>query len=814
MWLCHAIAVLSAGALGYEILLMRLFSIVQWHHFAAMIISLALLGYGASGTVLTLTQHWLLPRFAVAFMSAAVLFGLTAVGSFALAQHVPFNPLEVLWEPRQWGYLLALYLLLCVPFWCAATGIGLALVRLQAQVGRIYQADLLGAGSGALGMLLALSLWSPTVCLTLLGSVGFVAAALAGLDRTAAQPWWLLLALLLCSLVLPGMWPQAWITPRMSEYKGLSQALRVPETEILSERSSPLGVLTVVHSPARPFRYAPDLSLTSVAEPPPQLGLFTDGESLSVITRYDGRREPLAYLDDLPAALPYHLLARPRVLILGAGGGTEVLQAHYHQARTIDAVELNPQVVDLVQHVHAEFAGHLYSAPDVRLHVSAARGFVAASREQYDLIQVALGDSASASAAGVYALNESYLYTVEALQTYFRHLRSGGLLAMTRWLKLPPRDSLKLFATALTALERSGARHPERQLALVHGWQTVTLLVKHGAFTTDDITTLRTFCAARSFDIAYEPGMPATHADREQVSERPYLFEGAMALVSPDRADFVQRYKYDLTPATDDRPYFFHFFKWRVLPEILALRRHGGSALLEWGYLLLIAALLQAAMVSVVLIVLPLWRLRHQTVTRGQRSRISVYFAALGLAFLFMEIAFMQRFMLFLSHPLYATAVVLCAFLVFAGLGGGYAAQITRRAPTAQHHGRPIALAVAGIVGVAVLDLVLLELLVQRGLGWPAATKMTLTLVLIAPLAFCMGLPFSLGLACVASYRPAVLPWAWGINGCASVLSAILATVLAIHYGFMVVVGLALGLYILAAAVLHRELDRAPLEEK
>jgi predicted membrane-bound spermidine synthase len=813
MWLCHAIAVLSAGALGYEILLMRLFSIVQWHHFAYMIISVALLGYGASGTVLALTQHWLLPRFAVAFMSAAVLFGLTAVGSFALAQHVPFNPLEVIWDPRQWGYLLVLYLLLCVPFLCAATGIGLALARMRAHVGRIYQADLLGAGSGALGMLLALCLWSPTACLTLLGSVGFVAAALAGLDRTAAQPWWLLLTLLLCSLALPGLWPQAWMTLRMSEYKGLSQALRVPEAEILSERSSPLGVLTVVHSPTIPFRYAPDLSLTSVAEPPPQLGLFTDGESLSVITRYDGRREPLVYLDALPTALPYHLLERPSVLILGAGGGTEVLQAHYHQARAIDAVELNPHVVDLVQRVHAEFAGHLYSAPDVRLHVSEARGFVAASREQYDLIQVAFFDSLSASAAGVYALNESYLYTVEALQTYFRHLRSGGLLSMTRWLKLPPRDSLKLYATALTALERSGVRHPERQLALVHGWQTITLLVKHGAFTPHDLTTLRTFCATRSFDVAYDPGMPAIPTHREHMSEGASLFEDVMALVSPDRAAFLRRYKYDIRPATDDRPYFFHFFKWRVLPEILALRRQGGSALLEWGYLLLIAALLQATVVSVVLIVLPLWRLRHQTATPGQQSRIGVYFAALGLAFLFMEIAFMQRFMLFLSHPLYATAIVLCAFLVFAGLGSGYAAHITRRARPTQHHGRPIALAVAGIIGVAVLDLALLELLVQLGLGWPAAAKMTLTLVLIVPLAFCMGLPFPLGLACVASYRPAVLPWAWGINGCASVLSAILATVLAIHYGFTVVVGLALGLYILAAAVLYRSLDHAPMEE-
>jgi hypothetical protein len=351
--------------------------------------------------------------------------------------------------------------------------------------------------------------------------------------------------------------------------------------------------------------------------------------------------------------------------------------------------------------------------------------------------------------------------------------------------------------------------HPERQVALIHGWQTITLLVKHGEFTTPDIAALRTFCETRSFDMAYYPDMPAALANRYNMQEAPYVFEGAMALVGPDRDAFLRRYKYDITPATDDRPYFFHFFKWRVLPDMVTLRGQGGLPRLEWAYLILMAALVQAAVVSVVLIVLPLWRLQHQAAARGQQSRIGVYFAALGLAFLFVEIAFMQRFMLFLSHPLYATAVVLCAFLVFAGLGSGYAARLTQRARTteAQHQSRPIVLAVASIVGVAVLALALLGPLLQWGLSWPEGAKITVTLALIAPLAFCMGLPFPLGLALVARHRPTLIPWAWGINGCTSVLSAMLATVLAIHYGFTVVVGLALGLYILAAAVLYRPLS-------
>jgi spermidine synthase len=810
MLLLRAIFVISAAAIGYEILLMRLFSIIQWHHFAYLIISLALLGYGASGTFLALTRHWLHQRFAVTFMSSAVLLSLSAVGSFILAQQVPFNPLEVIWDYRQWFYLLILYLLLCVPFFCAATCIGLALARFKEQIGRIYQFDLLGAGSGALGIVLALFVFPPAVCLRLLSALGFFAAALASLDRKLYRNRWLPLVLLFCGLALPSAWPEDWVALRLSEYKGLSQALRIPDAEILSERSSPLGFLSVVRSPTIPFRYAPGMSLNSTVEPPPQLGLFTDGDGLSVITRYDGRREPLAYLDFLPSALPYHLLKRPSVLILGAGGGMDVLQARYHQARTIDAVELNPQIADLVQRIHADFAGQLYSAREVRLHIGEARGFVTTSRGRYDLIQVALLDSFSASTAGVHALNESYLYTVEALQAYLGHLQPGGVLAITRWLKLPPRDSLKLFATAIAALERSGVRQPERQLILIRGWQTVTLLAMHGELTAEDMAAIQSFCDTRSFDVAYYPGMPAGFANRYNVLTAPYLFEAAHALLGDDRDDFLRRYKYDITPATDDRPYFFHFFTWRVLPEILALRGQGGLPLLEWGYLILIAALLQAVVVSFVLIVLPLWGLRRPAASRWHRNRVGCYFAALGLAFLCIEIAFMQRFILFLSHPLYAIAVVLCAFLVFAGLGSGYAARLTQRTRETSHHreGLPIAVAVAGILSVALLYLFFLGPFFRWSLWLPGVVKIALTLALIAPLAFCMGIPFPLGLARVARYTPDLIPWAWGINGCTSVLSAILATILAIHYGFTVVVVLAMILYVLAAATVYGPLKK------
>jgi SAM-dependent methyltransferase len=288
------------------------------------------------------------------------------------------------------------------------------------------------------------------------------------------------------------------------------------------------------------------------------------------LTRYDGRREPLAHLDQLTSALPFHLLARPRVLVLGAGAGADVLQALYHDARSIDAVELNAQVVDLVERRFADFSGAPYSAPGVRIHVGEARGFVASHRDRFDVIQVALLDAFGASSAGLYALSESYLYTVEALGEYLQHLAPGGVLAITRWVDLPPRDILKLFATAVLALERNGAQ-PAQQLALIRGWKTATLLVKNGPLSAADVAALREFCRARSFDVEYFPGIEAAETNRYNVLDQPDFHEGALALLGRDREAFIERYKFNITPATDDRPYFFHHFKWRTLPELLAL---------------------------------------------------------------------------------------------------------------------------------------------------------------------------------------------------------------------------------------------------
>ncbi|MEE8435918.1 MAG: SAM-dependent methyltransferase, partial [bacterium] len=661
MLMFMAIAVLSAAVIGYEILLMRLFSIVLWHHFAYMIISLALLGYGASGTFIALTRQWLIVRFRAVFALAASLFGITAVVSFAVAQRLAFNPLEIVWDPSELLYLLGLYLLLAIPFFCAATCIGLAFSQFRDRINRIYCADLLGAATGALGIVLALFVLSPVAALRVLGGAGFIAAGLVCI--TGRQGRWWAAALLVAGIAVPSIWPEGMLTLRLSPYKGLSQTLQVSGARVLTERMSPLGLLTVVERTRPPFRYAPGLSLTAPVDIPLQLGIFTDGDSMTAITRFQGKRESLAYLDYQTAALPYHLLEHPaKALALGAGGGSDVLLALFHGASAVDAVELNPQMVALIREQFSDFAGGLYDLPEVRVHVAEARGFVTRSRERYDIVQVPMLDSFTASAAGLYALTESTLYTVEAFEAYLRILKPGGLLAVTRWLKLPPRDSLKIFATALAALERGGVKAPARQLAMVRSWSTTTLLVKNGAFTSREIERIKAFSQARGFDLAYYPGMKPAEANLNNLLPAPYLYEGAMAMLGPGREAYLLNYKFNISPASDDRPYFFYFFKWRALPEILALQAAGKVQVMEWGYVILVATLVQVVPVSLVLILLPLWMLRRTARKEGRKPqglfwRVVVYFAALGMAFMFIEIAFMQRFILFLSHPLYAISV-------------------------------------------------------------------------------------------------------------------------------------------------------------
>jgi hypothetical protein len=400
-------------------------------------------------------------------------------------------------------------------------------------------------------------------------------------------------------------------------------------------------------------------------------------------------------------------------------------------------------------------------------------------------------------------LNESYLYTVEAMQQFIRRLQANGYIAITRWVKLPPRDTLKLFATAVDALRGLGFNPPGQNLFLIRNWQTSTLLIKNGRITEQEIAALKQFAKQRGFDLDYYPGISALETNRYNILDQSYFFDGATAILGPQREQFFHDYKFDLRPARDDKPYFFHFFKWQSFNEILDLRMKGGMGLMEWGYLVLVATFLQALIASLVLIVLPLWFFQRRPTANhatAMRAKVLGYFFVIGLAFLFVEIAFIQKFLLFLHHPLYAVSVVLAGFLVFAGAGSAYSKRFTLSDKNFPALGRAV-----GVIAVVVgLYLFILDPLFATLMSLPVWLKIIIALILIAPVAFFMGQPFPLGMDRVAKEDHALVPWAWGINGCASVLSAVIATMLAIHTGFTTVLVSAVGLYLAAVGFMPR----------
>jgi spermidine synthase len=781
-----SVATLSAGVLANEILLTRLFAIIHSYHFASMMISLALLGFGMSGTCLALGRRWLMPRFGVAYLANALLFGVLAIAAPLLARSLPFNVEELLWNPVEPLWLLLTYLVLTLPFLCAANAIGLALIVYRANAGRIYAADLAGAGLGSAVLLGLLYLVPPESALRVVAGSGLAAALLAASVLAASAIRWQIASLAGIGLLI--LLPGEWLRIEPGPYKPLSQALQVQGTRLIAERSSPMGRISVVESARVPLRHAPGLSLHSTAEPPTQLGIFTDGDNMDAITAATADPQRLEFLEQTTAALAYSIASPQSVLIVGAGGGLEILRALRFRATHIDAIEINAQHWQLLREDFRDYSGRLLEQPGVAAHVGDVRGFVSASHRHYDLIQLSLAGSAGAG-GGLGGLNEDYLDTVEAFRLYLAHLEPDGWLSITRWVQVPPRDALKLIATMVRALKQAGVRDPAQRLLMIRSWQTTTLLVRNGAVTTVNIARLRAFSDAQGFDLVWYPGMAAAEADRYHELSQPWFYEGARALLGTHWTGFVAAYPFDIRPATDDRPYFQNFFRWSSLAEAWRSRGRGGMALLEVGYLVLAATIVQALAAGIALVVLPLLVLRRQRqARRTQLGRVLAYFGAIGLGFLFIEIVFLQKVLLFVHQPTVALGLVLAVFLVAGGAGSAWAG----RSPSGPAARRRLRLAVSAILVLGTAYALTYSALLEALVGSALLLKACLAALLLAPLAFFMGAPFPLAMR---ELDAALAAWGWGINGCASVVSAPLATLLAIDSGLTAVLGIALGLY-------------------
>lgn len=804
-----SIFILSAAALAYEVLLIRLFSIVHWHHFAFMVISIALLGYGASGSFITVFRNWLLEKYDGVFVTNILLFGISSIVCFIAVQQLPFNALEILWDRSQWQRLLLSYLLLTLPFFFVANAIALTMMRFHQRIPLVYGIDLIGAGTGAVSVMGLLQIFSPDTVLRLLGFSGVAAGFFALRNFSNKQRQIIASVFLLCMLAI-FMMPQKWVDLRISEYKGLAQTLLIKDASLLMRRTSPVSQIDVVQNPNIPFRYAPGMSLQSPTGPPEQLAVFRDGDEMTAIDHVTDRSS-LEYHDYMSSALPYHVRSSSQnVLVLASATGAQMLQARFHKIARIDAVEPDKQLSLLITDQYADYYDWQGLKDKVTIYTLSPRGF-ATSEKNYDIVVMGPPGASAGGAAGVHALSTSYDYTVEALQSYLKLLAPDGLLSITLWTSNPARANLKLFTTAVTAMKESGIDHPENNIAWIRSWNTATLLLKNTSLTAEEINNVREFSRPRGFDLAWLPGIGQHEVNQFQLLQKSVFYLAAQSILKAPNESFIKQYKYDIQPATDDRPYFNNYFRWSSLQEFLSLPGQTGLSMIGVGYPVLLVTLIQASVAAFVLILLPLLFIRTEKKETDGRRNIFIYFLAIGLAFLFIELAFIQKFTLILSQPLYAVAVALCAFLIFSGLGSLY---VQYRIKTGSNLIIPVILrrSVMLIGLITVFYIVLLPLVSSTVMALPESARILSAFVIAAPLAFVMGMPFPLGLAMLQQTRPHFIPWAWGINGCASVLSAILAVLLAMNIGFSGVMLCAVVLYFIAWLSGTKSTARMPSE--
>jgi hypothetical protein len=444
-------------------------------------------------------------------------------------------------------------------------------------------------------------------------------------------------------------------------------------------------------------------------------------------------------------------------------------------AASATAVESNPLVV--------EAAGGVYGDGRVQVATEEGRSYVRRTDETFDVVHLALGDSYRPVTSGAYSLGERYDLTAEAFQDYLARLRPGGLLVIERWLQLPPSEFLRAGTTAVEALRRAGVDDPTGQLAVLRSWQVGLILVKNGAWTPGELAAIRAFCQGQGLDLVALPGLVEAETNQWNVLDEPVYYHAFQQLLADPEALYAAQL-YDVRPPIDDRPFFFHFFRWAQTRAIL---QQLGRTWQPWGgsgYFVLVALLGVALFASVALILLPLAVARRGArLLEGPKGRTLVYFGLLGLGFLFVEIPLIQRFILFLGQPIYAFAAVVAAVLLASGLGS----LASSRPQVSIRWTLPLLVLAIPFYSLA------LPRLFAIFLGASLAVRLLVTVLSLSPLGFLMGTAFPGGLAWLRERAPGLIPWAWAVNGCTSVLASILAAMIALSVGFS---------WVLAAAAL------------
>lgn len=801
------IAVLSASLLAFQVLLTRVCALRLHFHFSYLIISNSLLGIGASGTVLTLLEHrWRAdPRRWITGFTLLYLVSLAVTWWYAIAMPVP-EALSFGWAPEERSAFLhfALYNLgLCVPFFFGGGAVGLMLSAYAHRIHAVYASDLLGAGLGCL--LCPLLLWPVGAggCLmvvAILGAVALASVAPAALRRQAAI---VATAIGLTCAVLVPSFDDLVKVPGKSYLKMTSNSdfnvggvpheysrwsansrIDVGKSDELLWYMLALGGTdqrelndVIAKNGGTPASAAKALRERFGA----QKYIMQDGDAGTFVSDLSDERAGARGL--LSRAL-YSMTANlkagtaPKVFVIGVGGGNDVWAHKLAGASRIRGIELNRGVLDVHRTVAREFSKGLLDDQRIELVNDEGRSALMRDPDRYDIIQMTGIDTWTALASGAYVLAENYLYTVEAVMQMYEHLADGGVIQITRM--GANMEKLRLLSNVHEAMRRLGKDGFADSVAVITSpWDQLTaVVIRRGAFPAAEVDRLETFCRTNEHVLSYLPGRDIPGVVQDFVR-------------SPDKAKFIEDFPRAISPTTDDQPYFFNFTRWDAAPADAAKYMNEASSISQGNPLFLWGQLAFSAIVAMLLIVVPLWFRRQQQ--RGAHAgRFFVYFTGIGVGFIFIEIAMMQKLTLLLGQPLYSIVVTLFSILIFTGLGSYLSGRWLDGSV-----GRARAIP----AGIAVLMLAVAlgsGAVVDACIGSSLTVRALVAGGMVAPVALLLGMPYAHGVRLLERSNPQFVPWAWAVNGSATVVGSVATVLVSMQVGFNAVLVAAAGIYAVA----------------
>ena len=785
----------SAGAVGMEIALTRYFAVAKWSEYGYWVISIVMVGFALSGVAMALARPWAERHLAPLLAALPAALVAAAAGGYWLATINPFNPLqlqnEATWLP-QLGNIFGYYAALLPFFFLTGLFVSLNFIRGEPILPRVYGFDLTGAGLGAAATLL-LMFWLPPFRLVPALLLPLALAAWLGPHPRRAG--------LAALLVLAGAEALLLGDDRaaFNDFKAIYAPLHVPESRVAATVRSPRGLYMLLDD----FTERVDTDLSNDAGslglpgPPRAFGLYRDGDRLAALARPPG--VSAAYAGATLDALPYALLSRPRVLLAGASGGFRLALARALGAAEVVAVEPDPVLRGALRRglgpappLLPDPSLHLTGASPLALALASARG----AGGRWDLIDLS-ADFLDAGQANVTA------FTAEALAADLRALAPGGLVSVPVSIREFPSYALRMLATVRAALAQLGVADPASHVLVMRSAWNVRLLIGRAPLAPPLLEAARRFAAARSFDLSWYPGMDAPGAARPEIfNDLPAVSfargevasGGAPADAIAEEAGAVLRgapsvssAEFDLRPLTLDRPFWYATLRLQNLGTVL--RRLELLPQAEVGQLVNLAVLAQAVVIAALVLAVPALAGRRLGTAGGGAgwARAILYFSALGLGFLFIELWLIEQASFYLNDRSLAFAGVLTLMLVFSGLGSLAAGRIGGRA------------AFAVILLWLALMLAGLEPFLLATLGWPLAARGLALALVLAPVSVALGVPFPVGLGRAGRAGSGFLPWAWGLNGAMSVVATPLANLLAVSLGFRELLWGALVLYGLAA---------------